>query len=219
MIEVNLLPEEYRRTEITPLPRLITIVVGVIVVVGGFFLLMQKYLNIRSAKALRDDNRGRVERAEKVIEEYNRLRSEINEIETRLSAIKDIWQSRLLWAIKLDQLADVVPNYVGLTSLSLDEPRGRTRAGRGAIGGTLKMKCISASDNEKRLANFLRTLKGEIRSENRDVPEEVSKEFFADFVEVISSGWSKRESDEYVEREFLEFDLELPVKAKETGAE
>ena len=218
MIEVNLLPQEYRRREMTPLPRLITIVVGVIIVVGGFFFLMQKYLDIRNAKDLRGERQEEVKRAEKIIEEFNRLSAEINEIKVRITAIEDIWQSRLEWAVKLDQLTDVVPSYVGLTDLSLVEARGRPRPGAFATAGTLKMKCISASDNEKRLANFLRTLKGEIRSENSDVPEEVSKKFSEDFVEVIDSGWNKQESDDYVEKEYLEFNLELPVKVSGSRA-
>lgn len=218
MIEINLLPQEFRRVERTPLPRFIIIIVGVILIVGGGLFLVNKRLDVRRANIAVKDNKENLASYKKSVDEYNKLVAEIKEIEIRTEAISSIWQSRLFLAVKLDELADLIPRYVGLSELKFDEAAGKARARQAASGGTLSMSCILASDNEKRLASFRRILTGEIPPEDRDVSKDTGRTFFSDFVgEIEDSGWKKTETKEYLEKEYLEFDLDLTLKAR--GAE
>jgi Tfp pilus assembly protein PilN len=215
MIEVNLLPEEYRRAERTPLPRFIVILVGVALVASLGLFLTKKYLDVKEARNDKAAKEKALQGYQDDIAQYNELVAKINEIKVRTTAIEAIWQSRLYWAVKLDQLADLVPNYVGLTGLKLEEPRGIVRGRGEAGGGNLFMSCISASENERRLANFRRVLKGEIQPFSPDVPKDMGETFFLDFTgEIEDYGYKVTEAEDYEEKEYIEFNLELTLKAR-----
>jgi len=215
MIEVNLLPQEYRRPERTPLPRFIVILVGVALVAGLGAFLMKKFMDVRYEKNRQQELNQRLDLLKQFVDKYNKLISQKREIEVRMSAIETIWQSRLYWAVKLDQLADLVPGYVGLRNLRLEEPRSLARTAAGLAGGTLSMSCISASENERRLANFRRILKGEIPPLNKVVPEDMGKIFYKDFEgEIEDFGYKITETDDYEEKEYIEFRLRMGLKPR-----
>ena len=216
MIEVNLLPQEYRRPERTPLPRFIVILIGVALVASLGSFLTKKLIDVRNEKNTQQELEQRLGLLKKqFVDRYDQLVAQKQEIEIRISAIETIWQSRLYWAVKLDQLADLVPIYVGLKDLKLEEPRSYARAAGGASGGTLFMSCISASENERRLANFRRILKGEIPPLNRNVPEDSGRIFYEDFQgEIEDFGYKITETDDYEEKEYIEFNLRMALKPR-----
>ncbi len=214
MIEVNLLPPEYRRVERTPLPRFLVFIVGVAAIVASlFYLISVGYFRINREKGRSEDLKKQVELQKGQLLDYDRLKTEIASFEARKSALEQMWHSRILWSVKFDQLSDLVPSYVGLTRLEFTPAAGR-RA-RATIGeetaGTLVLDCISATADEKRLANFMRVLKGEASPE-APAERSVGKEFFKDFSALVDSGWDKEELSDYVEKEALKFRLELLLK-------
>lgn len=214
MIEVNLLPPEYRRIERTPLPRFLVFMVGAAAIVASlFYLFYVGYLRINREKGRSEALREQIALQKPRLDIYDRLNAEIAAFEARKSALEEIWQSRILWSAKFDQLCDLVPSYVGLTCLEFTP--ARARRARVTIGGetagTLVLDCISATANEKRLANFMRVLKGEAPPEP-PAEKSVGKKFFEDFSVLVDSGWKKSEFKDYVEKEALEFRLELLLK-------
>ena len=109
MIQVNLLPPEYRAAAGTPVARFVAIVAGVVLVIGAscafaytHFIQLAK---VREVKALREE-----EAASKEIQKERSLalQREIGEYEERRRAIQTINRNRVLWSRKLDQFFDIV---------------------------------------------------------------------------------------------------------------
>ena len=214
MIEVNLLPPEYRRVERTPLPRLVVLVVGTGMVVASlFYLVLIGWVKMGQEKSRERDLNETKARQAAPLAERSQLEAEIGAIESRKNTISNIWQTRMIWSRKLDQLCDIVPRFIGFTRLEFLGPQ----ASRGRLpeatetGGTLTVDCLSATSEEKRLADFLRVLQGQLAPEP-PATQETAIDFFKDFLRVDDSGWKKNEYKEYAEKEALEFRLELPLK-------
>lgn len=110
MIEINLLPHEYRQAEGTPLPRLLTIIAGaVMVVVGG--LLAANYRLVEIPKLL-----GMIaekEREKKHLEEVQKrvavLMVEKAAFEERVKSMRTLEDSRVLWGRVLHRLRLAMP--------------------------------------------------------------------------------------------------------------
>jgi len=214
MIEVNLLPPEYRRIERTPLPRFLVFLVGAAAIVASlFYLFYLSYFRVSAEKQRSEDLKRQIALQKPSLAIYDKLNAEIASFEARKAALEQIWQSRILWSRKFDQLCDLVPKYIGLTRLEFTPTRARrTRAALAEeTAGTLVLDCISATDDEKRLANFMRVLKGEAPPEP-PADRSVGKKFFADFSALVDSGWKKSEFKDYAEKEALEFRIELLLK-------
>ncbi|MBI5367887.1 MAG: hypothetical protein HZA54_12680 [Planctomycetes bacterium] len=120
MIRVNLLPIEKRHPERTPLPRLISIFVGVGVSFGLLVANALFYLKVAEAEtrlaSLQADRDGRREQ----VKEYDQVKAKREEADKRKRAIESIRGSRtFLWSFEIDKLCDVINDCptVWLTSL------------------------------------------------------------------------------------------------------
>jgi len=109
MIQINLLPPEYRPRSGTPVARFVAIVAGVILVAGAggayaytHFIELAK---VQELKEARDEER----RAKEMQRDRSlALQREITVYEKRREAIQTINRSRTLWSRKLDQFFDIV---------------------------------------------------------------------------------------------------------------
>jgi len=207
MIEIDLLPEEYRRPEMTPLPRRLVIFIGAALVSICLFVLI--WLHFILLPGLRNQRDNLIdyekERAEKA-QQYEELQAEINQFNQRKQTIEQIWQARTLWAPKLDQLCDLVPPYIWLFQLSLQEPHMAEKD----VGGKLILDCRSQGPDANHFAEFMRILQGEYEGETG----RIGQEFFEDFLHLASPGWSKKVLRDYDPPEALEFKLELSLVNK-----
>ena len=141
MIQVNLLPPEYRAATGTPVARFVAIVAGVVLVVGAscayaytHFIQLAKVLEV---KGLRDEeaNSKDAQKARSLA-----LQGEIEEYEQRRRAIQTINRNRVLWSRKLDQFFDIVagreaPYSAWLEELEVPQKLATNRRAPGAIGG------------------------------------------------------------------------------------
>ena len=131
MIRINLLPEQYRRSERTS-TKVFAIMLGAVVLVcsgfGWFGLIYFGELEELQMKhsSVTDTLNAESKRAEY----YDALVAEEKEFSKRSKTIQTIASSRMLWTKVLDELIDVVNNntdrHVGwFTSLNIQNGRGR----------------------------------------------------------------------------------------------
>ena len=218
MITINLLPPELRPVERTPLPRFLVIILGV--ALGAVGLVMLIFMHFIWIPGVHD----KITNKEQVLlnlrlqaAEHQVLAAALQNITQRTSALEQIWRTRTLWWVKLDLLSDLTPSYVGLMSFSFREPPGARTGMLLEDAGTLKMECIAAKAEEKRVASFRRILKGELPPDWGAEPDkELGKEFIEDFVngEILDYGWKVVELPDYPNQPAIRFTLEMKLKPK-----
>ena len=217
MITVNLLPPELRPVEHTPLPRLLVIYTGVALAAIGLTLLVFMHFSwIPDIQTKIDNKTQEVESLKQQAAEYETLNLALQNITQRENACEEIWRTRTLWWHKLDLLCDLAPAYVGLTTFTFKEPT----AARGQLtdGGTLRMDCIAAKEEEKRVASFRRILKGELPPDwGTEGDKDLGRQFIGAFVngEILDYGWKMVELPDYPDQPAIQFALEMKLKRKE----
>lgn len=114
MIQINLLPPEYRPRTGTPVARFVTIVIGVVLVAsatGAWFYT--HYVELSNVRELRDVTVEEARCKEQQRDYSLSLQREIDGYEKRRSVIQTINRSRTLWSRKLDQFFDIITNPAG----------------------------------------------------------------------------------------------------------
>ncbi len=166
MIQINLLPPEYRKTESTPIARFITIVIGAVLVTSG--LVTYGYIHYSELNGIREVRASvEAEFANKTAQAKisTNLETEINAFETRRRAIQQVAGARILQSRKLDEFLDVIHNggdhsayFVWLRNLSVAPPR-RTRRGDAASGGNWGFSGFAETTEFSRVTNLRDSLR------------------------------------------------------------
>jgi Tfp pilus assembly protein PilN len=136
MIKINLLPEELRPLERTPIGRFIVIVLGVALTTAAVFLflvLQFKWLPaaVAEKKTAEDIRKQKEEQAKR----FDELQAEIRFFKLRIDTVKSISQERYIWSKKLYQLHRVIAEDspdVALKQVSIEKKRV---SGIAAAGG------------------------------------------------------------------------------------
>jgi cell division protein FtsB len=196
MIQINLLPPEYRPRTGTPVARFVAIVVGVVLVAcasgAWFYTHFIQLTNVAELRDVRAEEAGSKERQK---EHSLSLQREIDVYEKRRTAIQAINRSRTLWSRKLDQFYDIITGQddegsfkVWLDTLEVPPQRlatrGRGRARRGEVqnGGAFRftgyMAMDSSSDAPALSSLLFRALTGD--------PEATGErtDFFEEFIAI-----------------------------------
>ena len=198
MIQINLLPPEYRPRTGTPVARFVAIVVGVVLVAcasGAWFYT--HFIQLTNVRELCDVRAEEASSKERQKEHSLSLQREIDVYEKRRSAIQAINGSRTLWSRKLDQFYDIVTGQdddgsfkVWLDTLEVPPQRlaargrgrGRRRGGKPLNGGSFRFTgymAMDASSDAPALSSLLfRSLTGD--------PEATGErtDFFEDFIAI-----------------------------------
>ena len=196
MIQINLLPPEYRPRTGTPVARFVAIVVGVVLVAcasGAWFYT--HFIQLTNVLELRDVRAEEAASKDRQKEHSLSLQREIDVYEKRRSAIQAINRSRTLWSRKLDQFYDIITGQddegsfkVWLDTLEVPPQRiatrsnGRRRPGEVLNGGAFRftgyMAMDSSSDAPALSSLLFRGLTGD--------PEATGErtDFFEDFVAI-----------------------------------
>ena len=172
MIQINLLPEEFRKAESTPIGRFITIIIGAVVLTSG--LVTYGFVHYGKLKTVRDV------RVEAEAEQLNKtaqadvsksLQAEIAGYEARRKAIQGIAKSRILHSRKLDEFLDVVHNrgdrtayYVWLNGLRVSAPRV-SRRNKSVSGGSFSFDGYAAANESvafSRVTKFREALRKDV---------------------------------------------------------
>jgi hypothetical protein len=114
MIQINLLPPEYRPRPGTPVARFASIVAGVVLISCAAGAYVYSHL-IERAKIedLRDAREEEVHAKEAQRDRSLALQRELDVYEKRRTAIQTINRSRMLWSRKMDQFYDIVTGQDG----------------------------------------------------------------------------------------------------------
>lgn len=124
MIEINLLPQEYRVQERTPLGLFLTIVVG-ICTVGAIGVVE---INLKKELANKELQRTELQRekaeTDKKKEEVMKLEKEIEIAKKRQETIIEISQSKIIWSQKLIQFGKIMAEYPDFWIDKLNLQRG-----------------------------------------------------------------------------------------------
>jgi cell division protein FtsB len=239
VIQINLLPPEYRARAGTPVARFAAIVVGVVMVLGaaGAFAYT-RYIALANAKEIRQvkENEARSKEAQK--ERSLQLAAEIDVYERRREAIQKITRARTLWSRKLDQFFDIVTNqatqetfHVWLDTIEAPtqlaagrRPTGKAAARRKTLtpAGELKFAGFLAMENDAEalalMSSFHKALTGDPENTGR------ATEFYADFmsinnpnIEMLREGASRRDRAELTPPRVGAFGYELKLHPLEVG--
>lgn len=213
MIQVNLLPPEYRPQAGTPVARFAAIVSGVVLVVGAscayaytHFVQLAKVQEVLSQRE--ETCRSKESQRDRSLD----LQKEIDEYEQRRRAIQTINRNRVLWSRKLDQFFEVVASREAPYSAWLDELEIPTQLatnrrpgalGGAADGGQMRFSGFLAMEkaNEGPAQNsaFYKALTGDPETTKR------ASEFFDDFLSITNP------SLDIVERNGTSMKLTPPV--------
>ncbi|MEZ6184416.1 MAG: hypothetical protein R3F62_05310 [Planctomycetota bacterium] len=151
MIQVNLLPPEYRQRDGTNLPLLVAAVAGVAVVLGVISLWFSVNNELTRRKGdlevLKEDEAKLIEEKKKV----DAIQAEIDTLTARQDTIIDISQSKVMWSLKLEQLSDLMSKYKDFWVDSIRLQPGTNQR--------LTMDCSALDYDLNRVASFRRALK------------------------------------------------------------
>ena len=196
MIQINLLPPEYRARTGTPVARFAAIVGGVVVLAcasGAYaythFIELAKVRELRQTRE--EEALGQERRKKHSLD----LQAEIDQYEKRRSAIQTINRSRTLWSRKLDQFFDIVTNQgtdetykVWIEKLEVppqlvaSAKRVVGKKGQAPDGGQFKFSGFMAMEAEcdwlPHISAFHKALTGDPESTGN------ATDFFADFMRV-----------------------------------
>ena len=109
MIHINLLPEKFRRVEGTPLPRQLTIYVGVALCSGLMAANAVFMFNrLPQAQAQLETVTKQVSTLATKAKEVDAMEAKIKGIEGRTTAIEQLYRERIVWAKLLSDFRNIV---------------------------------------------------------------------------------------------------------------
>jgi Tfp pilus assembly protein PilN len=162
MIRVNLLPQEYRKAEATPLKQFFAtvgaVVVGTLAAVAWGWVHFVKVVPLRQE---RDTLIAEIKEQEKPggqVEQTKKLDAKVKELQAQFKLIDEVAKNRVVWTRQLDQVWELVvnPKSPGRYEVWLDNIACATTTGGPAakIGGTIQYSGTSAGAQMARMADF-----------------------------------------------------------------
>jgi Tfp pilus assembly protein PilN len=199
MIEINLLPQEYRPRDSTNVPLLLTVLGGIVVVCGLFFTWMRVQSDVRELERTNAEltkKKGDLEREAKNID---KLKEEIDRQKSRQETIIEISQSKVMWSQKLEQFSDIMRSHrqFWVTSLTLSKAGG----GRAGATSTLSMRVSGLGYDMREVAKLRDALQND-------------QNFFYHFARLDSFSVNRVALSNFRNAsEKMDFEIKLPVQA------
>ena len=197
MIEINLLPQEYRPPESTNVPLMLTILGGVVVVCGLFFYMMKVQGEIEELNASIKHLSDRKAELELEAKKIDKLNEEIERQKTRQETIIEISQSKVMWSQKLEQFSRIMSEHKNfwVQQLTLSKAGGRN------AGTTLGMRASGLHYDISEVAKLQDALKND-------------QNFFYHFDDLQSYSVNKVAVTGFRNAtEKMDFEIKLPVSA------
>lgn len=162
MININLLPQEYRRRERTSFKVFGTIMASVIAVCCSLGYFGHVYLNqFKTVEAKRIQQQEILDSLTPLAAYDDALVAEKAEYSRRSQTIRDIATSRVLWTKVLDQFIDIVNNNGDTTRHLAWFKNMNAKSSGGRFGGpSMSLNAMLASSEWSRQANFLDDIRG-----------------------------------------------------------
>ncbi len=156
MIEINLLPQEYRVQERTPMGFILTVVIGICVfgsiVIYGFNLRNQLSAEVDRNRELTQKKAD----AQAIADKVDKTQQEIDKAKKRLNTIIEISQTKIVWSLKLVQFGKVLAEYPSfwIDRISLER-------GGGGGNGLLSVNFYALGDDLANVARFRERFKND----------------------------------------------------------
>ncbi|MCB9882248.1 MAG: hypothetical protein H6832_16740 [Planctomycetes bacterium] len=200
MIQINLLPSEYRSRERLSLKVWATMFAAVVTVcgAGGYFghVYLDEYKAVEAQRITRED---KLRELKPLASHYDKLVAEAKDYRQRETTIQDIATSRALWTKLLDNFIDIVNNEGNTERHSVWFDNLTVAGGRGKTGPSWNLKALSQSNSFTKQANFL--------DDVRNDPE-----FFKDFDMINAPGGAVVSESSKEPPEAISFELRLAMK-------
>lgn len=153
MIEINLLPAEFRPREKTNLPLMVTVAAGVLVVGGIIFYGINKNNELAGLKSDYDRLEEKSNRLKERVKAVSGLENRIAQQKARQDTIIEISQSKVMWSLKLQQFSQILgEKFDGFWITGLRLSKSRT-------GGTISMNVSSTGSSLRDVAKFREAIK------------------------------------------------------------
>lgn len=194
MIEINLLPQEYRPRDSTNVPLMLTILGGVVVVCGLFFYWMSVEAEVRELVRVNEELAAKKANLENEAKKVDKLKEDIERQKSRQETIIEISQSKVMWSQKLEQFAAIMKNYPTFWVSQLGLTKG---AGRG--GSVLSMRMSGIGYDMREIAKVRDALQND-------------QNFFYHFQRLDSFTVNRLALNGYRNaQEKMDFEIKLPV--------
>lgn len=153
MIEINLLPAEYRTVQATPWPRLLALAAGTaLALVGGMFLARYHWYALPEARNHLAFLNQQITQKQGVVDELAQIEKQLADLAARKTAITNLQKARILWARLLDRFRRIINPLTpfAVQSFAVEDQGGRAQDGRrfvlrfGALAGGSNMQDITA---------------------------------------------------------------------------
>lgn len=203
MININLLPDEFRRSQRSSPRTVLLLLAASILAFGSLGTIGYLYFTVRASKQSDVDiDTERLANLRPQAEYSDRLTKEKQEFEKRNKTIREIASSRVLWTEKMDRFSEIINrdittgrHQVWMSSLDIDsKPDSRTPG--------IKLKGYSAGSAIEKVSNFHEDLKND--------------SVFASSFVGMTAPKSKLENPEAgfdpPEKISFEFEMQLPVE-------
>jgi len=176
MIEVNLLPDEWRPIERTPWPRfaaiLATVLIGGIEITFLAGILLNK---IPAEKQLRDEEQRQLNSKQTTLNKKRAFVKKIDDYKQRLDTMVELRESQTFWGRMLYHLANRVPENVWISEIRLQNPMGAgfggAQEGRSLIikayarGGLNGAGESASPDMLENVSKFSKSLQADIKGD------------------------------------------------------
>ncbi|MBI5778759.1 MAG: hypothetical protein HZA49_04825 [Planctomycetes bacterium] len=162
MIRINLLPEERRRKEKTPLPRFLAMNAAVIICLLLGIWDAYTYVDInRKTEMLRTD-KDALSKLQIQTADYNTMLAEEQKLSEWNKAALQIKETReFYWWEKIDEIWDIIygARDVWITSLLANESAPAGYRGKASVSASISMNCLATGFSSERMTNFRLKLK------------------------------------------------------------
>lgn len=190
MIEINLLPVSMRKTERTPLPRLLTTYVGIVALCLLSWINLQYLLKeIPEARRKKEGLQNDVKEAAAKAKRLDELEAEIQDIGAHVNSVKSLYRERAIWS-KL--LYDIKAIFNVDEALNRDNPDRKylwmtdLKLGKGQKGGAgqISLDCFASAPTTSEGATLVRSFMNNLQNYAPEAaPEEQMRKTLQDTVQ------------------------------------
>lgn len=191
MIQINLLPEDLRKVEHTPYPRLLVILSGVILFCSlSFYALHIYWIRIPNMEEKLESEKKRLADIKAFNKQITKLEKELEAMRQRRDIVMRLVLDRVRWAKKLDQFCDVVERMDNVWFTSMSAIKQEVSTGRrGPVKVIYKISLQGTAIIEKDEDEF--SVIAEIQRTIKTPPPGFVGEYFYDQIEKIDiPSWS-----------------------------